>query len=260
MSSALLVPRKIRRFRTQLHQPLWIARKRQGGSITAASDPLNFRPGRLFFVDGKSHGYSFLVGTGAQVSVLPASALDCRRSPIRHLSAVNGTAVPVYAERSSALDLALRRQFRWIFLVAVVTHPVVVVDFLNHFRLMVDTARRRLVDSTTTLSVAGILKFHRSARHSVLGIKPASPQTVYGTLLADFPSLTQLSDWSRPVQHDVVHRHHGPSHPCQTTPSCTRKARHRPPGVRANASNRHRSTSDNSWSSAFHMVPKKTGD
>ncbi|XP_064480559.1 uncharacterized protein LOC135394048 [Ornithodoros turicata] len=258
----LLLPRQVRRRCSQLRQPLRLAGKQQRGSLPATSDPRNTHPGRLFFIACKSHGFRFLVDTGAQVSVLPASAADKRRPVMHHLSAVNGTSIPVYAERSLALDVGLRRQFRWIFLVAAVTHPILGVDFLNHYRLAVDTFHRRLVDSTTNLSVAGISTTRISPRHGLLGLKPANPSCDYGALLAEFPSLTQPPDWTRPVQHDVVHRITTTGHPTHAKPRRLAPEKL----VIARQEFEHMleigiaRPSDSSWSSALHMVPKKTGD
>jgi hypothetical protein len=58
------------------------------------------------------------------------------------------------------------RQSHWTFLLADVRFPIIGVDFLRHFRLMVDPAANRLVDkqfsqelstvSAITTTVAGV--------------------------------------------------------------------------------------------------------
>jgi hypothetical protein len=47
------------------------------------------------------------------------------------------------------LNLGLRRDFTWRFMVADVTHPLIGADFLSHFGLLVDCRNNRLLDGTT---------------------------------------------------------------------------------------------------------------
>ncbi|XP_064479097.1 uncharacterized protein LOC135392311 [Ornithodoros turicata] len=144
-----------------------------------------------------------LVDTGAAVSVLPATGAHRRQAPIWFLTAVNNTGIPVFGQKSLTLELGLRRQFTWLFTIASVSQPILGADFLERFGLMVDLARRRLVDSATSLAVHGIGTFASPQFHTEPLSALASP---YADILKDFPSLTQPTDWSKPVKHDVVHK------------------------------------------------------
>jgi hypothetical protein len=51
-----------------------------------------------------------------------------------------------------SLNLGLRRDFTWRFVVADVTQPIIGDDFLSHYGLVVDFKYKRLLDSVTSLS------------------------------------------------------------------------------------------------------------
>lgn len=51
------------------------------------------------------------------------------------------------------MNLGLRRQFKWRFIVADVTKPILGADFLQYYGLLVDIKNNKLLDSTTRLAV-----------------------------------------------------------------------------------------------------------
>ncbi|XP_064463483.1 uncharacterized protein LOC135374455 [Ornithodoros turicata] len=244
--------------RPALHSSLLLGGKLRRRPLVAAA--VSGNPGsRLYLVVDQASHTKFLVDTDAEVSVLPASALDKKRPPLFHLTAVNNTGIPVYTQRSLTLNLGLRRNFPWLFLVAAVDRAILGADFLHHFRLTVDVARKRLVDTSTSLSVPAA---------SASDLPPPSSPTMsalmspYAAILCDFPSLTRAPDWTKPVTHDVVHY-------INTTgaPVFARPRRLAPEKLKiARAEFDHMLSigvarpSSSNWSSALHMVPKKTGD
>ncbi|KAA3672061.1 uncharacterized protein DEA37_0008076 [Paragonimus westermani] len=102
-------------------------------------------------------GIRYLIDTGAEVSVIPLETHDLNRSSISNLCAANGSTIKVFGQRSRTLNLGLRRPFRWIFTVADVQVAIICINFLQHFDLLVDSRRHRLVDQTTKHTVTGIL-------------------------------------------------------------------------------------------------------
>ena len=72
----------------------------------------------LFFLQDPESGVRYLVDTGAEVSVLPPDSTDLASPPIGTLRAANDNPIRVFGRRSRTLNIGLRRQFRWIFLVA----------------------------------------------------------------------------------------------------------------------------------------------
>ena len=158
---------------------------------------------RLFYVSDKYTNTRYLVDTGSEVSVIPPTPADRRRSPDPlTLMAVNHTPIHTYGKRSLTLNLGLRRSLPWIFVVADVQRPILGADFLRHFGLLVDMQRRQLVDSHTHLHIQGILSPDPSPSPSIY---PKDTNNPYLTLLAEFPALTQVCSPDTPVMHDITH-------------------------------------------------------
>ena len=108
--------------------------------------------GRLFAIDRKTK-IQYLVDTGSDLCVVPHTMANHLRTPTGYnLYAANRTAIPTYGLAHISLDLGLRHEFSWRFVVAKVTKLIIGVDFLSHFNLLVDCRRQRLVNGITTLA------------------------------------------------------------------------------------------------------------
>ena len=107
--------------------------------------------GRLLVTDRTSK-LQYLIDTGSDLSVFPHKLLPENRPSIDYLYAANGTTIPTYGWVSKSLVLGLRRDFTWRFIVAKVELPIIGVDFLSHFNLLVDCRNNRLLDGITSLS------------------------------------------------------------------------------------------------------------
>ena len=104
-------------------------------------------PGRLVHIVDESSKRRFLVDTGAAYSIYPFSSSGRQSGP--HLTGADGLHIPCWGERRLSLVFHGRR-FEWPFLLAKVQFPIIGVDFLRHFRLLVDPAANRLVDTVST--------------------------------------------------------------------------------------------------------------
>ena len=199
----------------------------------------------------------FLIDTGSDVSVIPAAVSDKQKHVTSNLHAANGTVIPVYGERSLTVDFHLRRTFRWVFLVAAVQQPIIGADFLEHFNLLVDLRKRRLIDTVTSLTSAG-----KPTSTKCNNISLIQCQGKYDDLLSQYPSILKPINGEVPVKHSIKH------HIETTGPSVFTRARRLPPDRlrAAKAEFEHMCElgiirrSQSSWSSALHMVPKKNGD
>lgn len=192
------------------------------------------------------------------MSVLPPSHKE-RQHPRSNLTlqAVNNTPIPTFGTRSLTLNLGLRRIFRWVFIVAETSTPILGADFLRHFGLLVDLKHNRLSDTTTSLTVQGMVSRVGSLSPSLL---PRQPANVFEAILSEFPAVTQPNNLASSVKHNVTH------HVSTVGPPVTGRTRRLAPErlkiarqefhhmlelgiIRPSASN---------WASPLHMVPKRT--
>jgi hypothetical protein len=120
-----------------------------------AADACTTGTGRLFITDRTSK-HRFLLGTGSDLCMFPRKLVPGRRELVNYdLFAANGTTIPTYGWISLSLNLGLRREFTWSFVVADVQTPIIGVELLSHFGLLVDCRNNRLLDGTTSLSAPG---------------------------------------------------------------------------------------------------------
>ena len=213
---------------------------------------------RLFFILDRLSSYRFLIDTGAAISVVPPS--DRERQSKNHvisLQAANGSSITTYGHKSLTLELGLRRQFCWTFIIADVKNAIIGADFLSAFALTVNMKDRRLLDSTTTLTVTGI-----ASELNSIGIRvaPTVDSCPFKSLLSQFPQMTTPSSDSSIVKHDVVH-------------TITTRGSHVAARPRRLSSDKLKVAkaefdhmlhlgiirpSNSSWSSPLHLVPKKS--
>lgn len=89
----------------------------------------------------------YLIDTGADVSVLPSNqkAGCCSKTCVK-LFAANGTPINVCGTTTRKVNLGIRREFSWQFLIADVNIAIIGADFISHFGLLIDMERNRLID------------------------------------------------------------------------------------------------------------------
>lgn len=100
----------------------------------------------------------------------------------------------------STLNLGLRRDFSWRFVIAHVTMPIIGAEFLEVYGLIVDLRSKRLIDDITTLSTAGCVVAGRPE-----SVKALSGESTYHTILAEFPGVTRSSGGHRTTKHATCH-------------------------------------------------------
>lgn len=230
--------------------------KREGQSLNAATDDKSPKTSRLFITDTNSQ-LRFLIDTGADVCVFPRSRTTTRTLRSSYtLSAANGSDIATYGGINLTLNLGLRREFPWRFIIADVSKPILGADFLQHYGLLVDLRHRCLVDPNTTISSPGT----PAAECEVPQIKVLNGESRYHQLLKKYPGLTRPSGLPTEVKHNTVHH-------IRTTPgqpvSC--KPRRLAPDKYAIAKKEFETMvkmgvarpSDSSWSSALHLAHKR---
>ena len=219
-------------------------------------------PSRLFFVSDRTTGLRFLVDTGAEVSLIPASPSDRRRRPLGPaLQAANSTSIATYGFRSLTLDLRLRRNLPWLFTIADVCSPILGADFIQHFQLLVDLKHQHLIDTITQFQIQGVYSPAPPVSAVWKAVPPTNPCT---TLLATFPSITRPPSFDQPICHSITH---SITTKDSRPPVRSRTRRLAPDRLRvAKQEFEHMlqlgiiRPSSSSWSSPLHMVPKQNGD
>ncbi|UYV63747.1 hypothetical protein LAZ67_2005485 [Cordylochernes scorpioides] len=157
---------------------------------------------RLFITDYRNK-ISFLLDTGAEISVLPPRPEDRRYGPTNFtLTPANNSPIKTYGERFLNLDLGLCRDFKWIFIIADTNKAILGANFMEYFGIIPDIKGKFIIDYLTKLRKrASITNFNSlSPRCSI-----NSYEDKFLNILSHYPSLTKPPSYSRPVKHSVTH-------------------------------------------------------
>ena len=228
------------------------AGKLHGRALTAAN-VCTTSSGRLFVSKQR-----YLVDTGSDLCVFPRRLLPGRMERTDYiLYAANRTTIPTYRWASRSLNLGLRRDFTWRFVIADVELPIIRVDLLSHYGLLVDCWNNRLLDRVTSLSTPGLI-----TPPSVPSVKVIAGGTPSDSLLEEFPGLTKPAGSHREIRHNTTH--HTRTTPGPPVACCPRRlAPDRMTVAKAEFDAMLRDgtarRAEGPWSSALHLVPKKAG-
>ncbi len=110
-------------------------------------------PGSLVHIVDQLSNRRFLVDTSASYSIFPHSSAATPSGP--KLRGAAGQLIPCWGEKTMNLSFQ-GKHFTWTFLLAAESFPIIDVDFLRHFRLMVDPAANALVDKCSAESFATV--------------------------------------------------------------------------------------------------------
>ena len=135
---------------------------------------------------------AFLVDSGADVSVFPATASQMKFPAPVSLQAANGTSIRTFGTTDIKLALPGLSVVHK-FLLADVKKPVLGSDFFRRHQLLIDVARQRLVRIAGS-SVSSLVVRARPAIFSgdLCGLK-CSPSVAVDEIFAKFPTVTAAS-------------------------------------------------------------------
>ena len=183
------------------------------GSAEASFPSLS--PSKLLYVADKHNKCNYLIDMGAAVSVLPKSyANRTSDAACLPLVAANNTTMNSYGNCRHVVDVGLKRDYAWPFIVADVKQPIIVADFLIHYSLLVDLKSRCLRDMRTGLAIPATLSSIK-----LLSLNRVDTiQNDYTKLLGQFPELTRPTTKGEPVKHGITHKIVTKGHPVFACP------------------------------------------
>lgn len=185
-----------------MHGPVQfcVVKKLDGRSQVATSD-YGQGSSRLILFDKSTH-MSFLVDTGADISVIPPTSSERQNSPsLFNLVAANNSKIQTFGQRKLIISLGLRRDFPWTFIIADVDKPIIGADFLMHYGLLVDLNGKSLIDRLTCVRSFGKLVIDPTPSVTALDMDNRFHQLIrsFGDLLENTPSA------STTTKHAIVH-------------------------------------------------------
>lgn len=215
---------------------------------------------RCFIINDPSNNISYLIDTGAAISLLPPTTIDIKNKNSITLFAANNTPIKTFGQRLLHVDVKLRRSFPFVFTIADVSRPILGADFLYKYGLVVDLRNKRLIDSITSLSVP--VKTAKSS--TTITVVSDNVPTEITDLIKNFkisntnPSIVRTSSEVRDVYHYIT----------TNGPPCFARPRRLPPDKLKVAKQEFEymvqqgicRPSKSPWSTPLHMVPKKNGD
>ena len=160
--------------------------KRAGRPLVAAAGnpfPSSTSSPSSISIFERHSGRHFLVDSGADESVYPASTTDKCLSRTSHLLAANGSSINTYGRRRLPISFRTGHQTYHNFWVADVTRPILGASFFTNEGLLIDLQNQRLVSTSGTQFPAVA-----SRKPGINGLRlPTSGP--YEALLDSFPSL-----------------------------------------------------------------------
>ena len=143
----------------------------------------NTNSNRLHLFDLRS-GLTFLVDTGASVSVLPKPK-GLRANPLSFkLYAANQTIINVYKIEPRTVEFEKGKQITWQFYTAEVPYPILGGDILAKFKLLPDLSNKTLVNSSGVIFGRGV-----ALPSKELAINLVEGSNAFDQLLDNYPSV-----------------------------------------------------------------------
>ncbi|XP_049316982.1 uncharacterized protein LOC125779754 [Bactrocera dorsalis] len=146
---------------------------------------------------------NFLIDKGAEGSVIPPTQQQ-RTCPDKnnYLYAANKSTIKTYGEKSMFLNLGLRRQYSWNFIIADVSQAIIGADFLSHFNLAVNLRQGKVINDVTNASRLCLISKNKKV---VSNLSYTNVYQPFQDLLREFEDITMEIFSVKKPQHFVTH-------------------------------------------------------
>ena len=211
----------------------------------------------LALITDELSGLRCMLDSGSQVSLWPAhKPHSLRPNTSIKLTAANNVPITAYGYQTCKVKIK-QALYKWDFILAKVTRPILGIDFLKHFGMSIDFT------NCTLLHIGQRMKFtDRTSNmpHNVLVVRK-DPLKEIKQVLQCFPEVTDQSSAAITTKHGVKCFIQTQGPPIKTLPRRLTPERaelvkqYLASMVKAGICRR----SNSQWSSSLHLVPKPDG-
>lgn len=209
-----------------------------------------------FAVVDKNSNQTFLVDTGADVSIVPANLHKPEISSTAVLFAANGALINSFGSTTLSIDLNLGQTFSWDFVVADVNVSILGADFIRHFGLVIDLSNDKI-----TVGSSNVVAPALTVSPSIRAVSSSSLPHQVAQLLVEFADLSSSPNRSESSFFATKHRILTTGRPVFAKPRRLNAAKLKAAKSEFDALIKEgvcRPSSSN-WSSPLHLVEKKDG-
>ena len=136
------------------------------------------------FIKEKSIGLTFLVDSGAEVSVLPSWFINKPQTQIMYdLAAANDSMIKTTGIYQILVDTGLSKKYVWTFIVVEMENPILGADLLKA-NIILDLNRECLIDGETLCSTKGEI---REVSEPTNNIHLITTQNIHQTVANHYP-------------------------------------------------------------------------
>lgn len=178
------------------------------------------------------------------------------------LTSCTGQKITCYGQAKLEIQIpSLRRALEWVFIIADTVHPLLGLDFLENYGLLVDCKGRQIIDRVTNRKV----EVAQSLVTEYVGLIVNQVQLLpeIDILLKKYPYITSPQDNKDAIYCEVYHRIETGSNPpvfAKTRQLNETKLKAAKEGFRALQNSGVITPSESEWSSPLHLEPKSNGD